>query len=119
MSAFATEETLVSLAAMILADGDAEVSAENINTLLKATGNEVAPYWPSLFASFLKNGKAEELILTGGALGGGGGGGGGGGAAGGDAGGAAEAVEEAKPVEEEVDPMEGGMDMFGGGGGDY
>jgi ribosomal protein L12E/L44/L45/RPP1/RPP2 len=118
MSAFATEETLVSLAAMILADGDAEVSAENINTLLKATGNEVAPYWPSLFASFLKNGKAEELILTGGALGGGGGGGGGG-AAGGDAGDAAEAVEEAKPVEEEVDPMEGGMDMFGGGGGDY
>ena len=118
MSAFATEETLVSLAAMILADGDAEVSAENINTLIKATGNEVAPYWPSLFASFLKNGKAEELILTGGALGGGGGGGGGG-AAGGDAGGAAEAVEEAKPVEEEVDPMEGGMDMFGGGGGDY
>jgi ribosomal protein L12E/L44/L45/RPP1/RPP2 len=118
MSAFATEETLVSLAAMILADGDAEISAENINTLIKATGNEVAPYWPSLFASFLKNGKAEELILTGGALGGGGGGGGGGAAAG-DAGGAAEAVEEAKPVEEEVDPMEGGMDMFGGGGGDY
>lgn len=36
------------------------------------------------------------------------------------AGGAAAApVEAAKPVEEEVDPMEGGMDMFGGGGGDY
>ena len=118
MSYTATDETIVSLAAMILSDGGAEVTADNIATLVKATGNEVAPYWPMMMAGFLKNGKAEELILTGGAMGGGGGGGGGGGdaaAAGGDA---AEAEAE-KPKEEEVDALEGGMDMFGGGGGDY
>lgn len=34
---------------------------------------------------------------------------------GGGGGGEAAAVEEKGPVEEEVDPMEGGMDMFGGG----
>jgi len=31
----------------------------------------------------------------------------------------APAAEAAKPAEEEVDAFEGGMDMFGGGGGDY
>jgi len=118
MPAFATEETLCSLAAMILSDGEAEITADNIAALIKATGNEVAPYWPTLFAGFLKNGKAEELILTGGAMGGGGGGAAGPAAAGGDAAAAEDAPAE-KPKEEEVDAFEGGMDMFGGGGGDY
>jgi len=45
------------------------------------------------------------------------GGGGGGGGGGGDA--AAAPAEEAKPAEEEVDALAGGMDMFGGGGSDY
>lgn len=31
----------------------------------------------------------------------------------------AEAAAPAKPKEEEVDALEGGMDMFGGGGSDY
>lgn len=47
---------------------------------------------------------------------------GGGGGGGGDAGAAAAPAEAAKPAEEEVDALEGGMDMFGGeggGGGDY
>ena len=35
------------------------------------------------------------------------------------AGGAAAPAAVAAPVEEEVDALEGGMDMFGGGGGDY
>ena len=117
MSYTANDETIVSLAAMILSDGGAEVTADNISTLVKATGNEVAPYWPMMMAGFLKNGKAEELILTGGAMGGGGGGGGGGDAV--DAGGDAPEAEAEKPKEEEVDALEGGMDMFGGGGGDY
>jgi ribosomal protein L12E/L44/L45/RPP1/RPP2 len=45
------------------------------------------------------------------------GGGGGGAAPAADAGVAAPAAQAEKPKEEEVDPMEGGMDMFGGGGG--
>jgi len=114
---FGGPDQVCALAAMILSDAELEITADAINTLLKATGNnEVPVYWPTLMAGFLKNGKAEELILTGGAAGGGGGGGGAAAAGGGD--GAAAEVEEEKPKEEEVDPMEGGMDMFGGGG-DY
>lgn len=41
----------------------------------------------------------------------------GGGGGGGEA--AAAVVEDKGPAEEEVDALEGGMDMFGGGGGDY
>jgi large subunit ribosomal protein LP0 len=40
-----------------------------------------------------------------------------GGGGGGEA--AAAVVEDKGPAEEEVDALEGGMDMFGGGGGDY
>ena len=50
---------------------------------------------------------------------GGGGGGGGGGSGGGDT--TTDAPKVEAPKEEEVDALEGGMDMFGGGGdgGDY
>jgi ribosomal protein L12E/L44/L45/RPP1/RPP2 len=104
---------------MALYDGDAEITAAQINTLLAATNNKVAPYWPALFSSFLKGGRIETLIFSGGA-----------GAAAGPAGPAnnaptggdapKEAKKEEKPKVEEVDALEGGMDMFGGGGGgDY
>lgn len=52
---------------MALYDGEAEISAAQINTLLAATNNKVAPYWPALFASFLKNGRIESIIFSGGA----------------------------------------------------
>jgi ribosomal protein L12E/L44/L45/RPP1/RPP2 len=101
------------LAALALYDGDAEITAENISALLKATNNEVAVYWPGLWASALSDGKCETLLMT---LNSGGGGGGGGGAeSAGDA--AAPAAKAEKPKEEEVDALDGGMDMFGGGGG--
>ena len=113
------DEFVVSMAALALYDGEAEVTAENIRALLEATGNSnVAPYWPALFTGLFKNGNIEKLIF---ARGGGGGGGGGGGApaaaatGGADAGGAK--VEKEKPKVEEVDALDGGMDMFGGGGG--
>mmetsp|Transcript_39676 Transcript_39676/g.28667 ORF Transcript_39676/g.28667 Transcript_39676/m.28667 type:complete len:119 (+) Transcript_39676:27-383(+) len=105
-----------SLAAMALYDGDAEVTADQLTALINATGNSVEPYWPSLFASAVA-GKMGEIIASRGA-----------GAApapvaaAGAAAGAAEADAPAAKVEvEEVDALEGGMDMFGGdaGGGDY
>ena len=47
-------------------------------------------------------------------------GGGGGGGGGGEAAAAADApAEKAKEKVEEVDALDGGMDMFGGGGSDY
>uniref|UniRef100_A0A7S4MYK7 60S acidic ribosomal protein P1 n=1 Tax=Odontella aurita TaxID=265563 RepID=A0A7S4MYK7_9STRA len=112
------DEFAVSFAILALYDGSAEVTSEQINNLLEATGNtEVAPFYPIIFSNFLSTPeKIAEMIASPGA----GGGGGGGGGAGGDAGG--EAVEEEKEEEAEEEEAEigGGMDMFGGeDGGDY
>ncbi|CAJ1895597.1 unnamed protein product [Cylindrotheca closterium] len=110
------DEFAVSFAILALYDGSAEVTGEQINTLLEATGNtEVAPYYPIIFSNFLNTPeKIAEMIASPGA----GGGGGGGGGAGGDAGGeAAEEVKEEEAEEEEAE-IGGGMDMFGADGGD-
>ncbi|POM73749.1 60S acidic ribosomal protein P1-alpha 1 [Phytophthora palmivora] len=106
------DELCVAYASMILFDGEHEITSEAIQQIVNASGNEVEPYWPTLFASLLsKEGKILELISTGGAAAGGAA------AAPGAAGaeGAEAAQEEEKAVveEEEVD-MGGGMDMFGG-----
>ena len=37
-------------AALILADDDVAVTTEKINTILKAAGVEVEPYWPGIFS---------------------------------------------------------------------
>jgi ribosomal protein L12E/L44/L45/RPP1/RPP2 len=115
------DEFVTSLAALALYDGDAEISSDNIKTLLAATNNVTAPYWPALFAGILKDNKIEKLVFSVG-----GGGGGAAPAAGGAAAAAGDAPKEEKkekPKEEEVDALDGGMDMFGGGGkgggGDY
>eukprot|EP00603_Paraphysomonas_imperforata_P001394 CAMPEP_0114434042 /NCGR_PEP_ID=MMETSP0103-20121206/12031_1 /TAXON_ID=37642 ORGANISM="Paraphysomonas imperforata, Strain PA2" /NCGR_SAMPLE_ID=MMETSP0103 /ASSEMBLY_ACC=CAM_ASM_000201 /LENGTH=118 /DNA_ID=CAMNT_0001603865 /DNA_START=39 /DNA_END=395 /DNA_ORIENTATION=- len=110
------DEFVTSLAAMALFDGDAEVSGDQINTLITATGNSVEAYWPSLFASLLTPDLVKVIYSRGGGSAPAGGGGG-------DSGGATEDAPEAKvekPKEEEVDALAGGMDMFGGeGGSDY
>mmetsp|Transcript_9076 Transcript_9076/g.15027 ORF Transcript_9076/g.15027 Transcript_9076/m.15027 type:complete len:118 (-) Transcript_9076:163-516(-) len=108
------DEMAVSLAALALYDGDAEVTSGQITALLEATGNtEVEAFYPIIFANFLTPQKIAELIATPGGSGGGGGGGGGG--AGGDA---AEEEEEEKVEEEEMEAP--AVDMFGGDdGGDY
>ncbi len=108
---------LASCPSQYLLISQAEVTSEQINTLLDATGNtEVEAFYPIIFAQFLSSpDKIAELIASPGGSGGGGGGAGGGGDAGGDA----EEEEEEKPEEEEVGdaPV---VDMFGAGdGGDY
>ncbi|CAM9348322.1 unnamed protein product, partial [Sphacelaria rigidula] len=108
------DELCTSYAALALYDGDAEITSDQLSTLITATGNEVEAYWPTLFSSFIAKAGIEELILS--ASSGGGGGGGGGGGDGGDSGDAAPAEEEKKEEEEEEEiDMGGGMDMFGGG----
>ena len=63
---------MTSLAALVLYDGGAEISSENINTLLAASNNNgVKPYWPALFAGALKGGRIEGIIFSGGAAAGG------------------------------------------------
>jgi len=99
----------------------AEISSNQINTLLEAANIEVEAFYPIIFANFLSSPeKIIDLICSPGGVGGGGGG------AVAAAGGAEAAAEEApkeevKEEEEEMD-LGGGMDMFGGdegGGGDY
>ena len=83
--------------------------------MITSSGNKVQPYWPALFAGFLKGGKIDSVIATGGAVGGGGAAAAP--AASESAAGPAKEEKKEKPKVEEVDALDGGMDMFGGSGG--
>jgi large subunit ribosomal protein LP1 len=87
----------------------ADISSDQINTLLEATGNtEVAAFYPIIFANFLTAEKISQLIVS--PVSGGGGGGGGGGAGGGGDGGEAAEEKKEEAVEEEAPPA---VDMVG------
>ena len=102
-----------SLAALILADSKSDISADNINALLAASGNKAPAYYAPLFASLIEKAGGIDKFLAGPSAGGAAPAAGGGGAAAA----APAAKKEEKPKEEEVDALDGGMDMFGGGGG--
>jgi len=51
-------------AALILADDDVAVTTEKINTILKAAGVEVEPYWPGLFSKALESANLKDLITN-------------------------------------------------------
>jgi large subunit ribosomal protein LP1 len=109
------DQFVTSLAALVCADSSVDVTAENINAVINASGNNVAAYWATLFATSIeKAGGAKKFFPTPGAAAPAG-------AVAASAAGAAPAAaktaEAPKPVVEEVDALEGGMDMFGGGGG--
>ncbi|CAK4086116.1 unnamed protein product [Aphanomyces euteiches] len=115
------DELAVSYAALILFDGDAEITSDALANVIAASGNEVEPYWPMLFANLLsKEGKMLELITSGGGVGGGAAAAAGpaaGANSGADDAAAAAAAKEAekkKKEEEEEADLGGGMDMFGG-----
>jgi hypothetical protein len=52
------------LAALLLNDGNIAVSAENIITLLAASNNTVASYWPTLFASFINSSTFQSSMVN-------------------------------------------------------
>lgn len=92
-------------AALILQDDEVAVTAEKIQTILKAAEVPVEPYWPGLFAKALEGLDLKQLISN---VGAGVGSGpaapaGGAPAAGGAAPAAAEKKEEKKEEEEEED----------------
>ena len=110
------------LAAYLLlkSGGNDSPTAGDVKTALAAVGVEVDGAKLDAFIASVDGKSIAELIESAQDrifVGGGGGGGGGGAAAGGDAPAAAAAPE--KPKEEEVDPMEGGMSMFGAEASDY
>ena len=58
-------ENIVSIASLMLYDDGAEISAENISKLVKASGNAVEAYWPALFSKMLQAGDVSSMLKAG------------------------------------------------------
>merc|ERR1711965_581497 len=56
------DELCCSYAALMLHDDGLEITAEKLSKVIKASGNEVEPYWPMLFAKALKGQDVGELL---------------------------------------------------------
>jgi len=98
--------------ALILQDDDIAITAEKLNTILKAASVEVEPYWPTLFAKALEGVDLKQLITSVGAGVGAVSGGGGAVAGGPSAGGEAPAAaEEPKKEEKKEESEESDEDM--------
>lgn len=60
----ATSELACTYAALILHDDGLEITADNINTILKAANITVEPYWPSLFVKLFAKKSIGDLITN-------------------------------------------------------
>ena len=56
------DELCCSYAALMLHDEGLEITAERLNKIIKASGNSVQAYWPTLFAKALNTTKIGELL---------------------------------------------------------
>ncbi|KAK0107109.1 60S acidic ribosomal protein P1 [Cadophora gregata] len=100
-------ELAVSYAALVLADDGVDITADKLQTLIKAAKiDDVEPIWTSLFAKALEGKDVKDLLLNVGS----GGGAAAAPAAGGAAGGPA-AAEETKEEEKEEAKEESDEDM--------
>ena len=70
ISGSAKEDLVVSLAILALHDGGSAVSADNINAIVRASGNSVAPYWGALYSKVLAGRNIDDMLLKPGAGGG-------------------------------------------------
>merc|ERR1712100_943429 len=94
------DELCCTYAALLLHDGELDITADKLSKVIKASGNSVESYWPGLFAKALQGQDVGALLANVGSAGP---------AAGGDAP-AAEAKKEEKEKEEEE---EADVDMGG------
>merc|ERR1712023_308599 len=100
------DELCVSYAALMLHDDGLEINAEKLSKIIKASGNEVEPYWPMLFAKALKGQDVGALLANIGSAGG---------AAGPAAAGPAETAAAEAPKDEEKEKKEEPEDVDMGG----
>ncbi|KAM3508118.1 hypothetical protein MY10362_001395 [Beauveria mimosiformis] len=105
-----TSELASSYAALILADDGIEITADKLQSLIKAANVEVEPIWTSIFAKALEGKDVKELLVN---VGSGGGAAPAAGGAAPAAGGAADApAEEAKEEEKEESDEDMGFGLF-------
>ncbi|KAG6359354.1 hypothetical protein INS49_012875 [Diaporthe citri] len=104
-------ELASSYAALILADEGVEITADKLQAIIKASGNEIEPIWTSLFAKALEGKDVKDLLTSVGS-----GGGAAPAAAGAAAAGGADAAEapkeEAKAEEKEESDDDMGFGLF-------
>ncbi|GMG19388.1 unnamed protein product [Ambrosiozyma monospora] len=99
-------ESLISYAALILADAELEVSASNLQTVLGAAGASVDKIWTDVYAKALDGQNLKDLLFNMAAAAP---------AAGAAAGGAAAAADEAAAEEEAEEEKEESDDDMGFG----
>merc|ERR1712226_869356 len=65
MGGAATKDQMVcTFAALLLHDEGTELNAANLNKVAKATGNNVAPYWPMLFCNALAGRSVGDFLAV-------------------------------------------------------
>ncbi|XP_064652490.1 large ribosomal subunit protein P1-like [Lineus longissimus] len=101
------DELACTYSALILADDDVAITADKLQTILKAANVKVEPFWPGLFAKALTDVNVKELVTKIGSSAGSGP------AAG--AGAAAAPVEEEKKEEKKEESEEESDDDMGFG----
>ena len=101
------DELCVSYAALMLHDDGLDITAEKLSKIIKASGNEVDPYWPMLFAKALKGQDVGAMLANIGSAGG---------AAGPAAAGPAAAAADEPAKKEEEKPAEEAVEVDGMGG---
>jgi hypothetical protein len=65
LSAKEKAELVCSLSALLCADAKVELSADNINAVIAASGNAVSPFWATAFASTLAKAGGVDKFLAG------------------------------------------------------
>jgi hypothetical protein len=61
------DELVCTYAALMLHDGELEISEEKLKKVITASGNSVEGYWPGLFAKALKGKNIADMLQNGGA----------------------------------------------------
>lgn len=66
----AKDQLVLSLSAILLSDAGVDVSADNLNSVVSASGNKTASYLPALFASLIEKSGGVDKFLAGPSAGG-------------------------------------------------
>lgn len=66
----AKDQLVVSLAALLLHDSSIDISAENIEAVVKASNNTIPAYYAPLYASFIEKAGGVDKFLVGPSAGG-------------------------------------------------